>query len=114
MERRGIGPRRQPDTVGLEWEDPNEEHVGEHFPSWSIDELIEGNGWLADPNHRDHPPEHVLLIGRGPGGRFVTAVLRRPSNDSPGFWRPITSWLSTDTERRRHRAARNRSGGLGN
>ena len=108
-----MGQFRRPDIVGLEWDDRNEDHVGAHIPPWFIDELIEGNDWFAFPNRRDHPPEHVLFVGRGPGGRFVTAVLRRPSDENPGFWRPITGWRSTDTERRRYQAARNRSGGRG-
>jgi hypothetical protein len=94
-------PPRRPHVVDLEWDENNERHIEEHIDPWLIQDLIEGGDWFAFRNYHGHPPEHRLLIGRTPAGVFVTAVLREPTWENPGVWRPITGWLSTDVERKR-------------
>lgn len=103
-------PPWRPRIVDLEWDDRNERHVEEHLGAWLVEEMIEGGDWLAFRNDRGHPPEHRLFIGRAPNGVFVTAILRELSEPNPGTWRPITGWLSTDTERSRFLSERQRQG----
>ena len=101
---------RRPDIVGLDWDERNEQHVEDHIPAWLVDEMIDGGDWFAFRNYRGHPPEHRLFVGRAPGGVFVTAVLREPTDDAPGVWRPITAWYSTDAERQQFRSEQKRTG----
>jgi hypothetical protein len=82
-------PPRRPHVVGLEWDKNNERHVEAHIDPWLIQDLIEGGDWFAFSNYHGHPPEHRLFIGRTPAGIFVTVVLREPSWDNPGIWRPM-------------------------
>ena len=103
-------PRTRPDVVGLEWDERNERHIEAHLDPWLIEDMIAGGDWFAFRNYRGHPPEHRLFIGRTPSGLFVTAVLREPTDDDAGIWRPITGWLSTAFERDRYRAVRQRQG----
>jgi hypothetical protein len=72
--------------------------------------MIHGGDWFAFANYQGHSPQHTLIIGRSRGGIFVTAVLRVPSASNPGFWKPITGWHSTETEKRRYRLELVRTG----
>lgn len=103
-------PTKRPDIIGLEWDEQNEEHIEEHIAAWLIEDLIEGGDWFAFRNDRWHPPEHRLFVGRTPAGVFIIAVLRQPSVERSGIWRPITGWRSTEAERNRYRAERKRLG----
>ena len=105
-----MSPPKRPDIVGLEWDERNEAHVEEHIPPWLVEEMIEGGDWDAFANDDRHPPEHRKLVGRTPAGIWVTAILRGPSADNPGFWRPITAWYSAEGEKNRYRAERRREG----
>lgn len=98
-------PPRRPDIVDLEWDANNVGHVEQHIAPWLIDEMLEGGRWLSFRNYKGHPPEHRLFIGQTPSGQHVTAVLREPTWENPGVWRPITGWLSTESERAKFRDA---------
>ena len=95
--------RRRPYVAALDWDERNQSHVEEHIDVELIEDLFDGGNWFVFPNYGGHPPEHRLFIGQTPAGVFVTAVLRDLSHESPGLWRPITGWLSTQTERKRFR-----------
>jgi hypothetical protein len=48
-------------------------------------------------NERGKSGSHKM-IGQDEQGRFWTIIIDRPNAPSPGRWRPITGWLSTESE----------------
>lgn len=70
--------------------------------------MIEGQDWFAFRNYPGHPPEHLLLVVRTPAGFWVTAILREPVELDPGFWRPVTGWVSTSFEKDKYHTERKR------
>jgi len=84
---------------GLAWDDENEEHIERRFPTWVIEELLEGGDSAEFRNTKDHPPNRWKIIGRTPDGIFVTLILKEPRNGDPRHWRPITAWPTSQTER---------------
>lgn len=95
-------PQGRPRIAGLEWDDRNEAHIERHINAWLIEEMIESGDWYAFPNTSGHPPEHVKIIGRTPSGLYVTTILRSPTSDNLGMWRPITGWMAEGHERDRY------------
>jgi hypothetical protein len=98
-----------PRIEGLFWPPGVEEHVEEHIDAWAIDELIEGGDFFVFRNTAGHPPHRWRVIGRIPGGMFITAVLAEPSDGDPTQWRPVTGWRSEPFEREMYHHERNRA-----
>lgn len=80
----------------LEWDDENEEHLGEHGLTPELVRQVLSNRHMTMENPRKE--ERVLLIGETHGGTILTVSLE-PTRD-PGTWRPVTGWNATDAERK--------------
>ena len=87
---------------GLAWDDENEAHVERHIATWEIEELLEGGDYAEFRNTKDLSLKRWKIIGRTPGGVFVTLILEEPGDGDPTRWRPITAWRSSDVERKKY------------
>jgi hypothetical protein len=96
------------DILGLEWDEEREAHVEEHVFAWEVEELIEGQDFFAFRNTKGHPPNRWMIIGRAPGGRFLTVILEQPSTRDPYNWIPITAWPATPKEQSMYNRERRR------
>jgi hypothetical protein len=87
-----------PRIEGLLWTEDAERHVEEHINAWEIDELVEGGDFYTFPNKAGHPPKRWRVIGRIPGGLFVTTILAEPRDGDPTHWEPVTGGRSDPFE----------------
>jgi hypothetical protein len=76
---------------GLVWDDENESHIERRLATWDVEEMLEGGDYAEFRNTKDHPPNRWRIIGRTPGGVFVTLILEEPHDGDPRHWRPITA-----------------------
>jgi|SRR6478672_9264258 len=96
------------DIRELHWTAESEDHVEEHIDASWVEELIEGQDYVAFPNKEDHPPHFRMLIGKTPSGVWITTIIR-PIDVEQGIWCPVTGWPATHIEQRKYAKAVGRS-----
>jgi hypothetical protein len=81
---------------GLRWRRANVAKLAEHGVSrWEVDELIRPGNVYAVDVHPDYPGQ-VRITAPTRAGRFITVALEQ--TETPGIWRPVTGWSSTEAE----------------
>ena len=86
-----------PYVATLLWDDENIEKLAGHGLALErVDEVLDDPGRVIATNRQDRRALY-LLIGRDDGGAAISVPVE-PTHD-PYMWRPITAWLSKDSER---------------
>ena len=66
---------------------------------WQVEQIL-GNEHVIVPNRKRRRAQY-LVIGYNDGGTCITVPVERTPD--PVIWRPITGWLSKESERARLR-----------
>lgn len=89
-----------PEVAGLDWSEEAERHVETHIDATLVDECIAGQNFFTFSNTHGHPPNRLKVIGRTPGGFWVTVIVEQHPDRDPQRWRPITAWSSSQYEKK--------------
>jgi hypothetical protein len=86
-----------PDVAYFLFDDENEGKIAAHrLTSWRVLQVLQ-NKHIVVPNRRRRRAS-FLIVGRDNGGACISVPIERTRD--PLVWRPVTAWLSKDSERR--------------
>lgn len=85
-----------PIIASLFWDDENIAKAAEHGLAFErVDEVLDDPGRVVAANRKERRGLY-LLVGRDHSGAAITVPVG-PTHDQY-MWRPVTAWLSKDTE----------------